>query len=217
MAKGGKKYRLLLYEHILNRWWPTTLTLAIAIFMYVGVFWGAEWYFTEPGQNLLPELPNEGGNFLLVVGGLAILFTIFLLIVRKMAYVQLYADHIKLATPFMRLNVSYKRIQRTTTAQIANLFPPQSLSGAKRDVIAPISGNTAIVVHLTSYPLSRRIIGLFFSPLFFYDKTPHFVLVVDDWMRFSGELDSRRVSGKMPQKAPTQRISSGLLDDLRKK
>ena len=30
MAKGGRKYRLLLYEHMLNRWWPATLWLAPA-------------------------------------------------------------------------------------------------------------------------------------------------------------------------------------------
>lgn len=220
MAKGGKKYRLLMYEHMLSRWWPTTLTLALAIFLYVGTLWGSAAYFKAPGQNPLPLLSNDDTIFMLVVGGIVLLFTLFLFIVRKMAYVRLFADHFKLVTPFLRLNISYKRIQRTTTTQISNLFPPASMRGQKRDIIAPVSGHTAIILHLTSYPMSRGMLKLFLSPFFFHDKTPHFVLMVDDWMGFSQELESRRVGGKSA--APRKKTSSTMgipsfLDDLHKK
>ena len=217
MAQGGRKYRLLVYEHMLNRWWPWTLGLALVILGDVGLLWGAEWYFTDSGKDPFWKLPGEDGTIMLVVGIVVLLFTFFLIIASKMAYVQLFGDHIKLATPFFRLNISYKRIQRTTTAQVAALFPPKSLSAQKREIVAPISGNTALVVHLTSYPLPRSTMKLFLSPLFFYDDTPHFVFIVKDWMRFSSELESRRVSGNVPQKRSTPRITSGLLDDLKKK
>lgn len=216
-AKGGRKYPLLLYEHILNRWWPSIFFLAVLIYLYVGVLWGAQWYYANPADNPFLTLSDESGMILIVLGSIVLIFGFSLLIARKMAYVQLFADHIKLATPFMRLNISYKRIQRTTTAQISNLYPPKSLSGTKREIIAPIAGSTAIVVHLTGYPMSRSSMRMFLSPLFFYDQTPHFVLVVDDWMKFSAELESRRVSGQMPRQAASQRSSSGLLDDLKKK
>jgi hypothetical protein len=136
---------------------------------------------------------------------------------RKMAYVQLFNDHFQLSTPFLRLNVSYKRIHRTTTAQIFNLFPAKSLSSWNRDLLAPMTANTAIVIHLTSFPLPPFSLKLFLSPFFFYDKTPHFVLVVDDWMAFSTELDSRRITGKIPRQPPKPKITSGLLDDLKRK
>jgi hypothetical protein len=217
MAKGGRKYRLLLYEYMLNRWWPMTLLTAIAIFINVGALWGTELYFKNPAENPLPSLSMTGRVIMLAVGVICLLFTVFLLIIRKMAYVQLFDDHLRLATPFLRLNVSYKRIQRATTAQIFNLFPPKSLSGWNRELIAPISGNTAIVIHLTSYPFPRATFRLFLSPFFFYDKTSHFVLIVDDWMGFSTELDSRRVAKKIPRQPPRPRITSGLLDDLKRK
>ncbi len=216
MAKGGKKYRLLLYEHMLSRWWPTTLTLAIAIFLYVGALWGAATYF--PSKNILPQLSDNDTIFLLAVGGIVLLFTFFLFVMRKMAYIQLFSDHFKLVTPFLRLKVSYKRIQRTTTTQVSTLFPPKSMKGQKEDIIAPISGNTVIIVHLTGYPMSRALLKLFLSPFFFHDNTPHFVIMVDDWMGFSREIESRRVggSGAIRKKGTALGIPS-LMDDLRKK
>lgn len=218
MARGGKKYRLLLYEHLLDGWWPTAITLSLAIFIYVGALWGAAWYFNAPGENPLPVLSEESTTILLVTGVIVFVLGVVLMILRKMAYAQLFSDHMKIATPFLRLNISYKRIQLTTTTQVSNLFPPKSMSGRKREIIAPISDHTAIIVHLKSYPLPRAMLKLFLSPFFFYDKTPHLVLMVDDWMGFSGELESRRVSGKMPpRKGRAARITSGLLDDLHKK
>jgi len=65
---------------------------------------------------------------------------------------------------------------------------------------------TALVVELTGYPMSQSTLRLFLSPLFFKDKTPHFVILVDDWMRFSNELDSVR-SGAGPSSPQTQRPS----------
>lgn len=216
MSKGGKKYRLLLYEHMLDRWWPWVLALAMAIFLYVGVLWGGAHYF--PNRIFVPSISNDDMIFLLVIGGVVTLFSIFLFMLRKMAYVQLFSDHFRLVTPFLRLKVSYKRVHHTTTTQIAQLFPPKSISGLQRDIIGPISGNTAIIIHLTSYPMSRSILKIFLSPLFFYDKTPHFVLMVDDWMGFGRELETRRTGGGDP--APRKKTSTmgipSLLDGIRK-
>jgi hypothetical protein len=217
MPKGGKKYRLLLYKDILDRWWPTTLTLAIIIFLNVGALWGAQWYFIEPEKNPLPVLSDIGGYMMIGVGIFALLFTFFLLFIRRGAYVQLFDGYMRLATPFLRVNVSYKRIHRTTTAQVATLFPPNKYGGWKRDVIAPLSSETAIVMHLTAYPLPRATFNIFLSPFFFYDTTPHFVLLVDDWMGFSMELDSRRMGVKTSRHPPKPRVTSGLLDDLTRK
>ena len=216
-TKGGRKYRLLLYEYMLNRWWPMTLLVSLTLLVNVGALWGAEWYFQKPAENPLPVLSTLGGTVLLAIGAICLLFTFFLLVTRKMAYVQPFGDHLHLATPFLHLDISYKRIQRITTAQFFNLFPPKSLSSWRRELFEPIAGNTVIVIHLTSYPLPRAAISLFLSPFFFYDKTPHFVLAVEDWMSFSTEMDSYRIAGKALRQPPKPRITSGLLDDLKRK
>ncbi len=222
MARGGRKYRLVIYKYMLNRWWPVTLLMALFIFLNIGVLWGTEWYFTDPAQNPLPTISSENGTVMLAIGGICLLFSLFLLFTRNGAYIQLFDDHLCLATPFLRLNVSYKRIQKSTTAQLFSLFPPNSLSSWKRDLIAPISSSTVVVIYLTSYPLPRFILRMFFSPFFFFDKTSHFVLILDDWMAFNTDLDSRRVSGKSPRKptvsaSPKARSTSELLDDLKRK
>jgi len=220
MAKGGRKYRLIIYEYMLNRWWPVTLLIALFIFLNVGVLWGAEWYFINPAEDPLPIISSSNGTVMLAIGGISLIFSLFLLITRKGAYVQLFDNHLRLVTPFLRLNVSYKRIQKSTTAQVYNLFPPKSLSLWKRDLIGPISGSTVVVIHLTSYPLSRLILRMFLSPFFFYDKTSHFVLILDDWMGFNTDLDSRRHAVKnstKPPAPPRSWVASGLLDDLKRK
>lgn len=213
--RGSKKFRLLIYAHMLNRWWTVTLTLALTLFGYVGLLWGAEYYFTSPAQNPLPRLESSSGIVLLTAGGLSFLFTLFLITIRSFAYVQLFGDHLRLVTPFLRLNIAYKRIQRTTPSEMAALFPPRSLSAWRREILAPLASHTAIVIHLTAYPIPRAFSRLFLSPFFFADRTPHFVLLVDDWMGLSTALESARISGKISRPRPKTKITSGLLDNLK--
>jgi hypothetical protein len=218
MAKGGKKYRLLLYDHMLGRWWPWLLALAILVLAWGG----AAYYLGGMPDNPMPLLRRDDGLVMLSIGGVVLLGAIFVALMGKMAYVQLFPAYFRMVTPFLRLNVSYKRINRTTTTQVADLFPPQQMSGLQRDIIGPISANTAIIIFLNAYPMPRNVLKLFLSPFFFYDKTTHFVFMVDDWMGFSRELESRRTGGgggKPPsgkKKTSTMGIPS-LLDDIRKK
>lgn len=219
MAKGGRKYRLLLYRYILDRWWPATLTLAIIIFLNVGALWGAQWYFIDPSENPLPVLSDDGGYIMIGAGCFALVITFLLWLARNGAYVQLFDTHLRIVTPFLRTNISYKRIHRTATSQVAALFPPSKQKGSAREIIEPLASETALVVYLTAYPLPRAALRLFLSPFFFFDKVPHFVLILDDWMSFSIELDSRRSGSKpnTPRRPSGPRIASGLLDDLTRK
>ena len=191
MAKAGRRYHLVLYSHMLDRWWHATLALSVALF---GVAWGVS--FTPEGQAQ-PYLVNVTAS----LGGLAFIFTLFLFIIRKAAYVQPYPTYLRLVTPFLRLNISYKRFRGTTTSEMRALFPPSRLSGWRREIIAPLSSMTAIVINLSEYPVSPTLLRWFLSPFFFKDKTPHLVILVKDWLRFSSELDSMRLSSKQAPKA----------------
>jgi hypothetical protein len=217
MPRGGRKYRLLLYQNVLDRWWPVTLTLAVILFLYIAALWWGRRLLPGPLINLLPELAQTNGTVLALVGALALLLSLALLGMRRGAYLQLFDTYLCLKTPFLRVNIAYKRIQRTTTAQVATLFPPSRYKGWKRDIITSIDTRTAIVLHLTAYPLPRATFNLFLSPFFYYDATPHFVLVVDDWMAFSMELDSRRATGKTSRPDLSKPSTSELLDDLTRK
>jgi len=186
MAKGGRRYPLVIYTHMLNRWWPATLTLSLAL---LGVAWGVS--FTPEGQAQ-PYLVTATAG----LAGMVLFVTLFLFIIRKAAYVRPYPTYLRLVTPFLRINISYKRFRGTTTSELHALFPPKSLSGWRRDIIAPLSSMTAIVINLSKLPMPQFILRWFLSPFFFKDKTPHIVILVNDWLRFSAELDSMRYSQK---------------------
>lgn len=205
MARVGRRYPLVLYAHMLNRWWPATLTLSLALF---GLAWAVS--HTYPGPA------NDWQWLTLVsVGSFVLLVSVFFIVIRKAAYIQPHGDHLRLVTPFLRLNISYKRLRRATSATMSSLFPPKSISGWKQEILAPLGSRTAIVIELTGYPISQSVLRYFLSPFFFKDRTPHFVFLVDDWMRFSTELESLRVGGEVT--SPRRPVDQSILGRLPRK
>lgn len=209
--RAGKKYPLVVYRLLLSRWWPPMLAIGLVMLIL------AYDEYTKLGQ-FIPwrwMLPAAVGILGVFVG---VLFFVF----RYLAYVQPCPDHLKLITPFLRLNISYKRIVRTTTTEMRLLFnfKPKGL-GAWLDILGlnerdfPLATKTALVVDLKSYPIPRNVLEFFLSRYFFKDKTPHLVLLVDDWMHFSSEMESMR-TGLDPEPA-RRRPSDSILSRLSQK
>jgi hypothetical protein len=201
---GRRKYPLIVYRHMLNRWWPPMIALGLGMFALAYI------EYTAPIARFI----SWRWQLCVGVGVLAILVGLFFLIIKQFAYVQVFPTYLKLVLPFFRLKISNKRIIRTTATEMRLLFPPKSLGWWMREIFAPLSSLTAIVVDLNRYPISPRIMHLFLSRFFFKDKTPHLVIVVNDWMQFSAELESMRTNtnpdtGKR-QKRPKDSILSRL-------
>jgi len=194
MARGGTKFPLIVYKHLLNRWWTPMIALGLGMFGFA---------YTQYMQPLGPFLPMSWMPSV-VIGVLAIMIGIFFLIIRQIAYVQTFPGYLKFVTPFLRLNISHKRIHKTTTVEMRQLFPPQSMSGWMRDIFSPLASQTALIVELKGYPISPVILRMFLSRFFFKDKTPHIVILVKDWMRLSSELDSMK-SGIDPNLPPARK------------
>jgi hypothetical protein len=199
-----RKYPLIIYQHMLNRWWPPMIAMGL------GMFALAYAEYTAPIARFI----SWRWQLCVGVGALAILVGLFLIIIKQFAYVQIFPTYLKLVTPFMRLKISFKRITRTTATEMRLLFPPKSMSWWIREIFAPLSSKTAIVVDLNSYPISPRLLHMFLSRFFFKDKTPHFVILVNDWMQFSTELESMRTNTNPEagsrQKRPRDSILSRL-------
>ena len=182
MARAGRKYPLVVYQHMLNRWWPAMITLGL------GMFAIAYSEYIGPMARFLPwrwQLPGA-------IGILAVFTGLFFIVLKQFAYVQPYPTHLKFVTPFMRLNISYKRIKKTLPTEMHFLFPRKSLSGWMQDIFAPLANQTALVLELNGYPVSPAVLRMFLSRFFFKDNTPHLVILVKDWMTLSAELDSMR-------------------------
>jgi hypothetical protein len=203
MARAGHKYPLIVYRHMLNRWWPAMIAMGL------GMLALAYSEYIDPMAQFL----SLRWQLLAGVGALAILVGVFFLVVKQLAYVQPLPGHLKLVTPFMRINISYKRFRKTTTTEMRYLFPYKSLSGWTQDIFSPLATRTAMVIDLNGYPISPFVLRLFLSRFFFKDKTPHLVILVEDWLRFSSELESMRTATD-PQPGPQKREKNSILSKL---
>jgi hypothetical protein len=193
MKRCGKRYPLLLYTRMLDRWWPAVLLIGLGMLALAWPFY----------SDLYTRLTApERWVTLAAVGVLAIAASLLMLVLRRSAYVQPCQDQLRLVTPFLRMSISYRRIQRTNTTAMAVLFPPRSLSWLRRDILEPLFGSTAVVIDLNALPIPAGTLKLFLSPFFFKDKTPHVVILVRDWMQFSTELETMRTGTTPVETAP---------------
>ena len=195
---AGKRHPLLLYTRMLDRWWPALLFIGLGMLALA-------WPFHS---DVIVRLTQPWRWMTLAVVGIVVVGASFLmLMLRRSAHVQAFRDHLRLVTPFLRLNISYRRIQQVNTAEMSNLFPPRSLRGMKRDILAPLFGLTALVIELNALPVPMSTLKLFLSPFFFKDRTPHIVILVRDWMGFSTELESLRTGTAAAEPEPERRRS----------
>lgn len=189
MALGGHRHRLILYTVILNRFWRRILGIGIVLLGLVAV---QTWLPALLPQYTPPQIADWMLRLASGAGVFALLLGIFLMIVRKSAYVQPFDNHLRLVTPFMRMNISYRRFIQTYSAKMARLFPLEDLKGQKRAFIRQLADHTTLVLELKGWPLPRWALSLFLSPFFFPDTTSRLALLVPDWIGFSTELESFR-------------------------
>ncbi len=177
---AGKKHILLLYHRTMDRLWGITLVLGLVLV--------ALWWFGGAFTDLL-----HPGNAALVLAaaGIALAVGVFAFLARRMGYVQAHADYFVLATPFFRLKTSYRRVRSIRTTEFFRLFDVDNLKWSEESYLKPFVGESTVVVGLTDYPVSPRVIKLFFPNYILSPKGTEYVLLVPEWMGLSVELDSR--------------------------
>jgi hypothetical protein len=205
MPANGHRFRLILYAYVLNRWWRSLLGIGIVLLVLALGLGLAPRLLPQVHLMQVDEqvLWAAGG-----IGGLAIGLSIFLIAIRKSAYVQAFSDHLRLVTPFLRVNIAYRRIRQTSSIEMDSLFPLATARGWRRSFLRPLAKHTAIVLDLAALPLSRAALSLFLSPYFFPDKAPRVTLLVQNWMAFSTELESFRSAWVESQRARTDPSAS---------
>jgi hypothetical protein len=189
--KRARRYRLPLYQRALKRWISATFWMAV----FLAAFAVAAWFFA----------PQISTTKIYILAGAAVaagLVTLLFFAIRKSSYVCCMQKYLLIATPFLRVKVPYRRIKRTFNSEMSALFPAKKLSTSRRDILGPLAGHTALILVLDSYPRSPGLMRAFMSPFFFYEKSPHFVLLVDDWMSLSVELESIRSAAKQQPLPP---------------
>jgi hypothetical protein len=177
--KTTKRHILLLYQHLMDRLWAPTIVLGS---MFFAVWWWS--------GVLFPTIESPYDLFIAIISFVVLFFGIFAFLARKMSYVQVRSDHLRVVTPFLQLRISYRRVLSAHPAEFKSLFPPQKSSWAQRRFLESYYGNTAVVMELSAFPISPGILHLFLPSQMFDPRSKGLVFLVEDWMGLSTEIDS---------------------------
>jgi len=202
--RAGHRYPLLIYQRAMDRLWKITFPL--------GLLMAAWWKWS--GQGIFAPLYPPADVILFVSALVVISFSIYALICRNLAYLQPRQDHLRIATPFLRLKVSYRRIVSINPTKMGQLFSPKKHSWAMHRFMQPFYAKTALVLECSGLPVSAKTIRTFLGSLMLSPTTTGIVLFVEDWMKLSNELESMR--GLWGQTKPPRRpgAQSGILGKL---
>ena len=182
--KPGSRHRLLIYWRFLNRIWKITFVLgAVLAFAWGWIYWETQ------------TISLFSTDTLILAGAVvAFLLTLFFFLARSMAYVQPYQQFLKFVTPFLRLNISYRRMRSVRPMLVQQIFPRDEISRSQHRALEPFYGKTAIVMELKSYPISPALLRVFLPPALFSPQFTGMVLIVPDWMQLSTEVETFRGS-----------------------
>lgn len=207
MRKGrpGDRYHLLLYRRILDRYRSPASVLAVLL---LGL-----WYPVSRSMLPWPRPPADG--WLLAGGFVSLAFWLFARFGPRWAYVQPREDHLRVQTPIYRLKISYRRIENTRPIEFGKMFPPSQLRGREQSLLKPYFGATAVGVDLRSWPIHPRILRMFLNPFFLSTDQPGLVLLVEDWMGLSNQLNSRLDVWRGSRRETRRRSGTRAADILR--
>jgi hypothetical protein len=211
MPRNGRRHRLILYTYMLDRWWKFALGIGIFLVALAG---GLKILALQRPEYQFLSQSNQTFWALGGAGGYALVLSVFLFSIAKSAYVQPFATHLRLVTPFLRMDISYRRIQQASSVEMKHLFPIGTYKGWRRRLVGPLAAQTAIVLEMRGWPLPHWVLNLFLSPFFFPDKTSRLALLVPKWMDFSMELEGFRSNWLESQHQPGSNPRSALLASL---
>jgi hypothetical protein len=189
-----------MYRRTMGRLWKSTFVLALLL--------GSLWMVKQFGAIQVLRAGAAWVDLLIFAAALMTFgICVFAFIAQRLAFVQAHTNYFSIVTPFLRLKVSYRRIQKVHPELIQNLFPKSKARWAERNFLEPFYGKTSVVIETRGYPMNPAMLRLFLPAQMFSPRTTGFVLLVSDWMKFSTELDS--FQGAWLQSQGSQRLSQG--------
>ncbi|HEC34091.1 MAG TPA: hypothetical protein ENI37_05175 [Chloroflexi bacterium] len=175
--KRGDRFPLLVYTPLWQRWGRLGPLLMLAS--------GLLWWLSPRVLGPTPLRPLA--LFPVLAGGVLFLYS---LAARKMAYAQCFSTCLRIQTPIYPLIISYRRVSGTRPMQMRRLFDPQKDRAARRAWPSRYWGMTAVVLELKGFPVSKNWLRLWFDRHLFLPDGTGLVLLVEDWMGLSRQLDS---------------------------
>lgn len=175
-----KRYPLSLYRQSLRRHRLPALLLAIALTVLGALAW-LRW---------APWLQSQSYRWFFSAGLLSFFYWFMALVAPAFSYVQPRNNHLRLQTPFYRLNISYRRIRSTRPIDITKTFTPQVTPRAFRRALRQFIGMTALGIDLISWPVPRWLLRFILGKMLLAPDQPGLILITRDWMALSKQLET---------------------------
>lgn len=199
-----RKHRLLIYEFASRRFrgkllllWLLLLALAVYdwfITPVMGDLWFVIWM-------LIP----------LVVG----FWIYYAFLVRRSALIVT-PKYVLLQGPITAVKISYGRISSITSTHMAHHYDPKSLKMGDHFLVDPLYEYTCGFVEFFNIPPVMKKNRRHFSRFIFSPQRPGLLLVVDDWMKLSRDLEVGRQKWQeargIGQKEDTRSLAARILD-----
>lgn len=200
-----KKHKLLLYEFASQRMrnkllllWLVLLALALYdqyVTRVLGEFWFVVW---------------------LLIPLLATLWVYYAFLLRRVALIVT-PKYLLLQGPLVHVKISYGRIASVTSSHMSQHYDGKTLKGRERFVVDPLYEYACGFIELYSFPKGlskkqrRRFSRFLFSP-----RRPGLLLVVNDWMKLSRDIEVARQKWQeargLQQKEDTRSLAARILD-----
>lgn len=194
---AGPRYRLLLYDRLFAMLRGPALLNTIVC--------AGLWWFAPYVPLLATPLSQAAVLTIALVCGLLFLYA---WIGPRLSYVQCLPNALRVSTPLYRLAISYSRIRTARPIQ----FVPTGLTWSQHRLVEPFIGRTVVFIDLTAYPMGERWLRLWFSEFMFAVDATGLILITEDWMTLSRDIDSHRSRWKTrrakpaPKRPSTQRL-----------
>lgn len=200
-----KKHKILLYEFASRRirnklllLWLILLALAVYdqfMTRVLGEFWFVVW---------------------LLVPLLAALWIYYAFLLRRSALIVM-PKYLVLQGPLASVKISYGRITSTTSSHMGQHYDLKTLKGRDRFVVEPLYDYACGFIELYSFPKGlnkkqrKRFSRFLFSP-----RRPGLLLVVNDWMKLSRDIEVARQKWQeargLAKQEDTRSLAARILD-----
>jgi hypothetical protein len=199
-----KKHKLLLYEFASRRI-RNKLLLLWLILLATAVF---DWF-----------VPLFGGYWFVVwllIAALMLLWIYYAFLVRRAALIVL-PKYMVLRGPLTEVKISYGRVASVTASHMSQHFESQTLKGRERFIVEPLYKYSCGFVELFSFPKTLNKKGRrHFSRFLFSPRRTGLLLVVDDWMQLSRDVEVARQKWReaheLMKKEDTRSLAARILD-----
>ena len=180
----GKRHPLLYHQRLSEQYfWPAVLIVGVSTGLLV---WAPA--KLEPYRPIL--------TLALACCGLVLALT---LLFRLRAYARCSMHGVLLRLPFYHFEIPYSEIKNVRPTELFRLFPPQEQRWSQRRFLAPLLGQTVLVIELDELPNRKTWLRLWMTKYMICPDRVGVIVAVRDWMGFRAELDEFSARRRNPR------------------